>query len=72
MTANEVKTILTDAGYDFRIWNWDGVLNMICAYSYHEARDLAAKGNTVLAKVYENRAGIIFDALEAAGYFKEE
>ena len=33
MTTKEFKEAFTSCGYDFGIWQWDGILNMIACYA---------------------------------------
>ena len=69
ITANEVKKILTDAGFDFKFWGWDGVLNIITSFAYYAAKEYEVDGYGYLADEYRRRGGALYDALAARGFY---
>ena len=68
MTCKEFKQAFTDCGYDFNIWGWDGILNMIACYAIREEEYQTKRGCETLAKVERNRAHKIHEYLVENGY----
>ena len=76
MTAKEFKEIMTDAGMDFSIWGYEGVLNTLSLFYRHEAdkwwkefQQTGENGARVCSQMDEERANGLYDALEERGYF---
>ena len=69
MTCKEFKQAFNECGYDFEIWGWDGILNMLACYATREEEYQLSIGNDVLAGVETERRHKIHDYLDARGYF---
>lgn len=69
MTCKEFKQAFTSCGYDFEIWGWDGILNMIACYATREADYQRSRGCDCLAELEEQRRHKIHDYLNARGFF---
>lgn len=69
MTAKEFKQAFTECGYDFDIWGWDGILNMIACYAIREEEHFVKEGNDCLARVEAKRHQKIHEYLDNRGYF---
>ena len=72
MTNREFKKILKDAGMDFSVYGYEGILNKLSILSDYERRDYKEKGNEVLAKLEYDSGEVIYEALKNRGYYDSE
>lgn len=66
MTLKEFKKIFNDAGLDFKIWGYEGILNEIAIAEEHMEDET---DSDVLKKMYKSRRQFIYDALKARGFY---
>lgn len=71
MTATEFKRILDNAGIDFKLWGYEGVLNMLSIKEDYDADDFERRGVKILADISRNRANAIYQDLKARGYYAD-
>ena len=64
MTTKKFWEILEKAGYDKKIYGYEGLLNAIACYEWHEAMNYEREGNATLQRIHEERATMIHDSLE--------
>ena len=69
MTTKEFKEAFTSCGYDFGIWQWDGILNMIACYANLCAEREEKIGHDVSARIEHERAHAIHQYLDARHYY---
>ena len=69
MTQKEFKQAFNECGYNFDIWGWDGILNMIACYATREEEYQIARGCETLAQVEADRRKKIHDYLDKRGYY---
>lgn len=69
LTAKEFKQILTDAGIDFDIFGYEGILNLVSMCYDFKAEAHEKEGCTVLQQMEEERAHKIYNALYKIGYY---
>lgn len=66
MTSKEFKKVFNDAGFDFDIWGYEGILNLlILAENYLEDET----DSDVLKKMHERRRMHIYNSLRERGYY---
>ena len=69
MTKKKFLEVFEAAGFDFDVWGWEGILNMISCHESYSA-DLAERdGFLAAAKGNRERADYIFDVLKDLGYY---
>lgn len=71
MTQREFKEIFEAAGFNFNIWGWEGILNMVSSFEAHEAEIARDMGFDAAAEANQERADIIFKELDNRGYYDE-
>jgi len=71
MTAKEFKETLDKAGFDFNIYGYEGILNIVTCLSYDEANRQEVKNNNLLADYKRKQANVLHDILEARGYYND-
>lgn len=69
MTNKEFKKILNDAGLDFDIFGYEGILNKLCILSEYERIRFENVGANALAKLEYDRGMTIYRALNERGYY---
>lgn len=69
MTTKEFKQAFNECGYDFEIWGWDGILNMIACYASLEEERQLKRGCDSLAKHEGKRREKIHAYLESRGFY---
>ena len=74
MIAKDFIEALNEAGYDFEIYGWEGILNLICLYSRYQVEKYKDKheddgGYLGLAKLENDRASKLHAILDRRGYF---
>lgn len=69
MTAKEFKQVLTDAGMNFEIWGWEGILNIISIHEDRNSNEMREKGLMAGADGCHRRADSIYNVLKARGYY---
>ena len=72
MTNKEFKKILKDAGIDFNVYGYEGILNKLSILSDYKRREYKEKGNEVLAKFEYDSGNVIYEALANRGYYDSE
>lgn len=70
MTAKEFKEALNKAGFYMDVYGYEGILNMIAAQLYDDARELEHKSNC-LADLSRKQAMILHDILKERGYYND-
>ena len=70
MTNKEFKEILTNAGIQFDIYGYEGILNMIATYKRQMAEKFFEEGYESLSRNYEDCANYLHDELEKRGLYK--
>ena len=76
MTAKEFKEILTDAGMDFSIWGYEGIINVLSLYYRHESQrymdeylETHDRGAKACMTIEYEKADRMYKALEERGYY---
>lgn len=69
MTNKEFKEALTAAGFDFDIWGYDGILNIMSIYCGYEAQKLYNNGSDNIARHSEERGENLYNLLKERGYY---
>lgn len=70
MTKKEFIGVLEKAGLCFGVYGYEGILNILSLYSDYESK--AYEGRCpVLQKMYSQYADIIYNELQARGYYDE-
>lgn len=69
MTSKEFENILTACGMTFEAYGYDGVLNMLSLCMDYSAEYSQSRGHEAAAKVYEDRARMIYACLSSRGYY---
>ena len=69
MKKNEFKKIITDAGMDFSLYGYEGILNTIIIMSSAAEEKYRIMGLTATARHYEKIRETIFTALNERGYY---
>ena len=72
MTNKEFKKILKDAGMDFSVYGYEGILNKLSILSDYARKEYEKKGNKVLAKLEYDTGKVIYEALKNRGYYDSE
>lgn len=67
MTSKEFKQIFNDAGYDFDIWGYEGILNLLMIAEQYLEQETASD---LLKKTHEDRGMYIYNSLKERGYYK--
>lgn len=72
MTLKQFKQVLEDAGLNFEVWGWEGILNMISGYNDYLAEQALRIGGMSYAYTHSKEAADkIFKALEERGYYDD-
>lgn len=74
MYVDEFIKAIDEAGYDFNIYGWEGILNLLCLYSRDQEAKYKEKhkdddGYLGLAKWEGDRASKVHAILDRRGYF---
>jgi len=69
MKKNEFKKIMTDAGMDFSVYGYEGILNTIILMSSAAEEKYRIMGFTGIARYYKKISETIFTALNERGYY---
>lgn len=69
MTNKEFKEALTTCGFDFDIWGYDGILNLVIMSQRLQADKDQKNGYPTLAKCEYERADALQDLLRARGFY---
>lgn len=69
MTAKEFKAVLDNAGLDFGIYGYEGILNLVSIALDAQAEDMKANGRDAGAKGFKDSADKIYDELFKRGYY---
>ena len=69
MKGKEFKKIMTDAGMDFTLYGYDGILNAIILMSSAAEEKYRIMGLTGIARYYKKISETIFTALNERGYY---
>lgn len=72
MTNKEFKKILKDAGMDFNVYGYEGILNKLSILSDYKRKEYEKNGNELLAKLEYDSAEAIYEALKNRGYYDSE
>lgn len=67
MTAKEFKQIFNDAGMDFKIWGYEGILNEIAIAQTSLANETK---HDALKEMYQSRSQFIYNALKERGHYE--
>lgn len=67
MTSKEFKKIFNDAGMDFDIWGYEGILNMLVMAEVYLENET---DNDVLKKMHAERRMRIYNSLKERGYYE--
>ena len=74
ITSKQFKEILTNAGVDFKVYGYAGLLNKLCIL-YDERQELYAQSNDECtrkcADIAHKRSKRIYDQLDALGYYDD-
>ena len=70
MTKKEFMGVLEKAGLHFDVYGYEGILNILSLYSDYESKAYENRC-PVLAKMYSRYADIIYNELQARGYYDE-
>ena len=70
MTTKDFKEAFTSCGYDFGIWEWEGILNMIAYYANLCAERYAKQEKyEACERIERERAHAIHEYLDARHYY---
>ena len=67
MTSKEFKQIFNDAGFDFGIWEYEGILNLLMIAEQYLEQETESD---LLKKMHEDRGMYIYNSLKERGYYK--
>lgn len=67
MTLKEFKQIFNDAGMDFDIWGYEGILNLLMIAELHLEQETESD---LLKKMHEDRGRYIYNSLKERGYYE--
>ena len=67
MTLKEFKQIFNNAGMDFDIWGYEGILNLLIIAEGHLEQETESD---LLKKVYEDRRMNIYNSLKERGHYE--
>ena len=67
MTLKEFKQIFNDAGMNFDIWGYEGILNEIAIAQNAMAEETK---NDVLKEMYQSRSEFIYNSLKERGHYE--
>lgn len=67
MTLKEFKQIFNDAGLDFNIWGYEGILNEIAIAQNAMAEETK---HDVLKEMYQSRSEFIYNSLKERGHYE--
>lgn len=68
MTVEEFMKVLGKF-YNFEIWGWEGILNMIASLEYKNSKEFKNEGFDLLSDDSVRRANGIHDILKERGYY---
>ena len=71
MTTKEFKDAFEKSGYNFEIFGWEGILNMLSSYEDFMAKQEQERGYDKLAQYAKKRADALFDILNERGYYDD-
>lgn len=69
MNCREFKDILNNAGIDFGIFGYDGIINIIISYYDGQAEKEKEAGLVRCASVSERRRDTLFDQMMERGFY---
>lgn len=67
MTLKEFKQIFNDAGMDFDIWGYEGILNLLMIAEQHLEQETESD---LLKKMHKDRGMYIYNSLKERGYYE--
>ena len=71
MTLKEFKEAFEKAGFNFSIWGYEGILNLISCLESRYAKEYEAKGKDMLDEMSRERAVILHQILNDRGYYND-
>ena len=71
MTAGQFKKVITEAGLDFNVYGYEGILNELSLYARSYSAEQKASGFDHYAGYLDNLAQTIYKALDKRGYYDE-
>ena len=69
MTANEFKKVLTDAGLNFDVYKYEGILNLVIMCMNMKADEYNLEGCEILSEMYREYGHNLYSALCERGYY---
>ena len=78
MYVKDFVEAFNEVGFDFNIWGWEGILNMIsshcretCKFFENLHKQHPDQGYNMIAEAERQRANQIYEILERRGYFND-
>lgn len=68
MTEKEFIAAFENAGFDFSVWGYEGILNQISSLYYRYAEEAKSK---LMRDFYGKKANKLHNLLEERGYYNE-
>ena len=69
MTSKEFKKVFEDAGFDFEVWGYEGILDLVAVAVRSQAIEAENRGAVTVPKRCRERADYIENTLRERGYY---
>lgn len=69
MTLKQFKEVFEKAGFNFDVWGYEGILNLIESHEWYEYHHFKDENKQSLADMAHERIDIIHDELVKIGYY---
>ena len=70
MTLKEFKEAF-DEVYDFEIWGYEGILNLLACLEAREEQEYTERGRDLLANASRERHHRLYEILDERGYYNK-